>query len=310
MLNIVLNMNQLVFAPYESRYGRKPRLALDIVLGLVNTEVLNKDYCTYIEDLKSNLCKSYEVASAVSRRAKSHQKKYYDMKQRGSVVQVGDRVLVKIVHFEGKHKIGNRWEDEAYVILKQPNQDIPVYVVQRENGTGPKRTLHRNLLLPIGSLPFSSGGNAETKPKTLTKVSKSSGVEKNSITSSCSDSEMEEDMILVSNTNIQKSRNFRISDDDEHAQLEFIDGEQAQEPESVPQRELDAEVQPRRSQRIRRLPEKFRSGEYVMSQHIKEPEWLTKVNLLKTFTDDAAFSGMKDNLCQAMIDVVIGKHGT
>ena len=35
------------------------------------------------------------------------------------------------------------------LVLKQPNSDIPVYVVQRENGTGPKRTLHRNLLLPI-----------------------------------------------------------------------------------------------------------------------------------------------------------------
>ena len=37
-------------------------------------------------------------------------------------------------------------------MLKQLNPDIPVFTVQKENGEGRKRTLHRNLLLPIGAL--------------------------------------------------------------------------------------------------------------------------------------------------------------
>lgn len=83
------------------------------------------------------------------------------MKARAAVLQEGDRVLVKRLAFDGKHKLADKWEDEAYVVLEQPNKDIPVYVVQRENGTGPKRKLHRNHLLPVSFLPVPTG----TDPK-------------------------------------------------------------------------------------------------------------------------------------------------
>ena len=73
------------------------------------------------------------------------------MKVRGGRVEVGDHVLVKIVALEGTHKLANKWEDNPYLILAQPNPDVPMYTVQKENGEGRKRTLHRNLLLPIGS---------------------------------------------------------------------------------------------------------------------------------------------------------------
>ena len=42
-------------------------------------------------------------------------------------------------------------EDDTYLVLDKPNRDIPVYVVQRKDGLGRKRTLHRNLLLPLRS---------------------------------------------------------------------------------------------------------------------------------------------------------------
>ena len=46
-----------------------------------------------------------------------------------------------------------RWEDVPYIVLDKPNKDVPVYTVKREDDVGKKRTLHRNLLLPIGHLP-------------------------------------------------------------------------------------------------------------------------------------------------------------
>ena len=61
------------------------------------------------------------------------------------MVQPGDKVLVKIVAFDGKHKLANKWEEDIYVVLKQPNPDIPVYTVKKQNGQGRERTLHRNL---------------------------------------------------------------------------------------------------------------------------------------------------------------------
>lgn len=34
--------------------------------------------------------------------------------------------------------------------ISQPNRDIPVYIVKKENNTSKSETVHRNLLLPIG----------------------------------------------------------------------------------------------------------------------------------------------------------------
>lgn len=76
---------------------------------------------------------------------------YYDQKAKGVGLREGDRVLVKVVAFDGKHKIADRWEDTPYIVLQQPNTNVPVFKVKREDGEGRCKTLHRNLLLPIGS---------------------------------------------------------------------------------------------------------------------------------------------------------------
>lgn len=105
-----------------------------------------------MEDLRGRMKKAYELASTAAAQARDKQKDYYDLKARECNIREGDRVLVKIVSFEGKHKIADRWEEDVYIVQKQPNPTIPVYTVFKENGEGRKRTLHRNLLLPIGHL--------------------------------------------------------------------------------------------------------------------------------------------------------------
>ena len=77
----------------------------------------------------------------------------YDHKIRGSVPEVGDRVLVTNVGLRGKHKIADKWEDNAYLVVDQNDVNIPVFCIQNENGQGPVRAVHRNLLLPL-SLPL------------------------------------------------------------------------------------------------------------------------------------------------------------
>lgn len=42
-----------------------------------------------------------------------------------------------------------RWEQYTYVVIPQPNLEIPVYVGKKENGLGKQRTLQRNLSLPV-----------------------------------------------------------------------------------------------------------------------------------------------------------------
>ena len=60
-----------------------------------------------------------------------------------------DLVLVKIVAHKGRHKLQDKWEPEEYVVVEQPIAGSPVYRVQPVTG-GNIRTLHRNLLLPLG----------------------------------------------------------------------------------------------------------------------------------------------------------------
>ncbi len=55
----------------------------------------------------------------------------------------------------GKHKLIDKWEADVYVVIKRAG-DLPVYTVRPETKDGPKRTLHRDLLLPCGFLPPSA----------------------------------------------------------------------------------------------------------------------------------------------------------
>jgi hypothetical protein len=107
---------------------------------------------------------AYDVAATSIKEAQEHQKRGYDLKSRGAVVEVSDRVLVRNVGLRGKHKLADRWTQEVYIVHRQPNKDIPVFEVKREDGKGAVRTLHRNMLLPITSvLPADPTENRRVK---------------------------------------------------------------------------------------------------------------------------------------------------
>lgn len=103
---------------YFLMFGRQPRLPVDIAFELDQ------------EITKQSMTTSESLASKATKEAEGKQKNYYDLTVRGYNIEVGDRVMVKIVAFEGKHKLANRWEEEPYVVLDRPNPDIPVYIVR------------------------------------------------------------------------------------------------------------------------------------------------------------------------------------
>ncbi len=57
----------------------------------------------------------------------------------------------------GTGKLRSFWEDKVHVVVSKKG-DMPVYVVEPEDGEGRQRVLHRNLLLPCGYLPVSKEG--------------------------------------------------------------------------------------------------------------------------------------------------------
>ena len=138
------------YSPYYLMFGRHPRLPIDVEFGL------NKPNCgdnssksRYIQKLRRRLNYAFQKASKYSDQQASKYKKSYDKSVKGPQLHENDLVLVKIVAHKGRHKLQDRWEPEEYVVIEQPIAGTPVYKVKPVNGDS-VRTLHRNLLLPLG----------------------------------------------------------------------------------------------------------------------------------------------------------------
>lgn len=94
--------------------------------------------------------KANELAPTVPAQARDKQKDYYDLRAREYSIRKGYRVLVKIVSFEGKHKIADRLGRRCLYCPAHSDNSC-LRRIQR-SGEGRKRTSNRNLLLPIGHM--------------------------------------------------------------------------------------------------------------------------------------------------------------
>lgn len=134
-------------------FGRHARLPVDMLFGTDPDKRCAKGPLQYVKDLRNRLQFAFEVAKENAEKASIRNKGYYDQKARAATLEPGDRVLVRNVGIQGKHKIADRWKPGVYVVDRQQG-DLPVYVVQLEDVDGPVKTYHRNMLLPIGTLPL------------------------------------------------------------------------------------------------------------------------------------------------------------
>lgn len=141
-----------VYRPFELMFGRQPRLLIDLAFGVPLRESPQTSHSEYVRNLKSHLEESYKLATSNSAKVAARNKARFDRPLTESVLEVGDRVLVRSVSLRGKHKLANKWEPVVHVVTKRAG-DLPVYTVKPENQSRPLRTLHRDLLLPCGFLP-------------------------------------------------------------------------------------------------------------------------------------------------------------
>ncbi len=157
------------FSPFYLMYGRQPRLPVDLILGVrEDLQEGDQNYKTYVDQLRKSLDKAYKMAGESSSLKQEYQKGIYDRKMRGFTLSPGDRVLVREVGHKGPHKLANRWSSGVYLVTDQPDKNTPVYRVKPEHGKG-VRTLHRNMLLPVGFL--SPEIELSKKQKTVTRAS-------------------------------------------------------------------------------------------------------------------------------------------
>ena len=138
------------YSPYFLMFGRHPRLPIDVEFGLPKHNCGdNSSKSRYVQKLRRRLNYAFKKASKYSDQQAQKYKSSYDKSIKGPQLQEKNIVLVKVVAHKGRHKLQDKWEPEEYVVIEQPIAGTPVYKVQPVNG-GNIRTLHRNLLLPLG----------------------------------------------------------------------------------------------------------------------------------------------------------------
>ena len=131
-------------------FGRHPRLPVDVAFGIHRAEnAVTFSKSKYVDRLQRHLAHAYKTAKTFTDKESSRQKALFDKRSKDPRLEPGDLCLVKKTAWKARHKIQNRWEDDLYVILFQTNEDIPVCTI-RNTDTSVEKTLHRNLLLPLG----------------------------------------------------------------------------------------------------------------------------------------------------------------
>ena len=118
------------YSSYFPTFGRHPRLAIDAFLGLKSDTLNSTTQTEFVRKLRDHLSFAYREAQEVSKKAAAKHKLNYDVKARSSVLRPGDPVLVKNAGVRGKCKLADRWEKDPYIVIDQPNDDIPVYKVR------------------------------------------------------------------------------------------------------------------------------------------------------------------------------------
>lgn len=195
--------------PYELMFGRKPKLPVDIKFQKVFPDDLPRDSKEYLEDLQMKIARTHEIVNKHTDTAKQRQKHHYNKKAKAAKIEIGDRVLLRVLAFEGKHKIADKFEEEIYTVLNQPRSDIPVFLIEG-NETKVRKTIHRNhlhLLTGIEDLP-----DIETEESSEEDESEDSDI---------SETESVESRKDRPNHQISTKKSRRVSEDSESSDEEF-----------------------------------------------------------------------------------------
>lgn len=78
---------------------------------------------------------AYEIVNKNAKKSTERGKQNYDKKAKSSVLEEGDRVLVRnMTPRGGTGKLRSHWEDCIHKVVRQVNKDLPIYEVVPEQG--------------------------------------------------------------------------------------------------------------------------------------------------------------------------------
>ena len=151
------------YAPFELLFGRKPRLPIDFIFSEVSSDepLKSKSYDRFRSKWEDAMREAYRLAAQHAKTAGMKGKIRRDSHLLSSVLAPGDRDLVRNLREKGgPGKMISFWEDQVHVVESRI-QNSPVYEIRGEDGKGPIRRLHRNLLLQCNDLLAADAGVAK-----------------------------------------------------------------------------------------------------------------------------------------------------
>jgi len=151
------------YSPFFLLFGRHPKIPIDLLFDLDNN-VSSTDHTEYAKKWRRSMTEAYQLSQQRSQQVQTRNKKMYDRKASATVLQPGDRVLVRnLTPRGGPGKLRAHWEEKVHVVVKKLDS-LPVYEVHPENSDKPRRTIHRNLLLPCNFLPLEHAAFSTPQP--------------------------------------------------------------------------------------------------------------------------------------------------
>ena len=142
------------FSPFYLLFGRHPRLPIDMIFN-IDQPSSACSYNEYVQQWKQAMEEAYSIANRRSIAAGEKNKARYDLHAKSIDLHPNDWVLVRnLSERGGPGKLRSYWEKEIHRVIPRKDNFSPVYEIQRENGSGPIRVLHRNLLLTCNKLPM------------------------------------------------------------------------------------------------------------------------------------------------------------
>ncbi|XP_048258582.1 uncharacterized protein LOC124117558 [Haliotis rufescens] len=325
------------YSPFFLMYGRHPRLPVDLAFGLEIDPSKAKSLSKFTKSLRDRLKQAYELAAEAADKSQTRQKTNYDAKARAAMLDVGDRVLVKIVTFDGKHKIADKWEKDVYVILKQPDPVIPVFVDVTENLCQDKEE-DSDVDICIGPVTSSepsvsagvpADGPPEVETEVVTDVALNEDHRLDDLQRARDDVDVTvgtpDDVVVSAQENVQieteapgtpiPSVDLLLEDVDTSAQEDVQTEADTPEPpptvttrDDRPRRRMLPTPPLRRSQRERMKPHWQTSWKYVMATTTTpKPDWKSRADYLSSLIATRVVASRCDQASEALVNLVTGK---
>ncbi|XP_060072882.1 uncharacterized protein LOC132552706 [Ylistrum balloti] len=290
-------------SPFQLMFGREPRLRVDIAYGVDRNNDSTTSLSDYVDNLKTRLEESYKLASSFAYKAKDRQKAQYDKKKRGATIQVNDRVLVKILAFDGKHKLSDIWEEEVYKVHYLNNQ--------RFQGIGPYRRNAKRRLLP------------DSAPEEVETQDENNDDDDDDYFA-CHYKDIKDIDSRISEGPVPTDETQEVippqNPDDDHGVAEAVDVVRPSGDDQLSgedgslggggRKDVQADRGLRRSTRQRATPAWKRSGDYVFRQQASSSQQDTTLSsrmaLLETLAQQSVLSRVSPDVAQVLVNSILG----